>query len=47
MNLYIARLMACGYSMCDAYMTYFDFIKNFKLDDLESFIKSLENSKCG
>jgi len=47
MNLYIARLMACEYSMTDAYMTYHDFLKNFTLKDLDLFIKSLEKSSCG
>lgn len=42
MNIYIARLMSCGYSMTDAYMTYHDFVKNYTLDDLEYFIQSLE-----
>lgn len=42
MNIYIARLMSCGYSMTDAYMTYHDFMKNYTLDDLEHFIQSLE-----
>ena len=47
MNIYIARLMSCGYSMTDAYMTYHDFIKNYGLDSLIDFLRSLEESKCG
>lgn len=39
---YIQRLMSCGYSPTDAYSTCYDFIKEFSLIELESFISSIE-----
>lgn len=39
---YINRLIMCGYSPCMATRTYYDFIRNFSLEELEEFIESLE-----
>lgn len=42
MSEYIHRLMLYGYSLIDAYFTCYDFIKEFSLTELDSFIQSIE-----
>jgi hypothetical protein len=39
---YLRRLMNCGYSPSEAKITYNDFMKNFNVNHLEQFLKSLE-----
>ena len=39
---FIFRLVNCGYSPHDAYMTYRSFLKEFSEKDLILFIKALE-----
>jgi len=39
---YIQRLILCGYSPTDAYVTCYDFIKEFSLIELDLFIRSIE-----
>lgn len=42
MQEYIQRLIRCGYSPSDACSTCHDFVKEFSLDELVSFIEYLE-----
>lgn len=50
MNDDILRLIRCGYSPDEAYITYYDFIKNYGIEEYFRFLESLENerySRCG
>jgi hypothetical protein len=50
MNDNILRLIRCGYSPDEAYITYYDFIKNYGIEEYFRFLESLENerySRCG
>jgi hypothetical protein len=42
MQDYIQRLIHCGYSPHNAYSTCYNFIKEFSVLDLETYITSLE-----
>lgn len=48
---WINRLINCGYSPCNAYITYYDFLKKFSEKELEEFIESMEKDRrampCG
>lgn len=46
MNDYILKLMHCGYSPHEAYIIYHDFLKEYNLNDLISFIDSLRKDRC-
>ena len=42
MSEYINILIICGYSPCDAYLTYHNFRRELSLKDLDAFISYLE-----
>lgn len=50
MEEYVQRLIRCGYSPCDAYFTYHNFMREMGCNALDSFISSLEKEvriPCG
>lgn len=49
MEEYINRLIRCGYSPCDAYLTYHQFLKEhgFSHKELDEFLSSLEEKERG
>ena len=42
MSDYVQRLIRCGYSPSEAYSTCYNFIKEFSIRDLQTFITCLE-----
>lgn len=47
MNEYIERMIRCGLSPCNAYVTYHQFLNNYRFStkELEEFIEDLEKDK--
>lgn len=43
MDKYVERLIACGYSVAEAYAECYTFIKNFSIVELESYVSWIEN----